>query len=733
MTEPALITHRHQLAGDQTTIYALETEDDALQARDWLTARQPRSLALDTETSGLDTFSPSHCLRTVQYGTADTAFVVPVERGPAFTELARTVVTRCPELVIHNAAYDLLVLDRHGVASLESVAPRVRDTKILAHLCDSRQDFEGGVGVSLKPLSAWYVDPAAPDTQAGLNRVFRSYGLTKETGWAQVPYQDEVYQRYAGLDVLLAARLRPHLEQELVRHGIPDTLVEYEHQLMTICAAMERRGMLLDVPYTEGLVNRLEEQAATHSARAARYGVENVNSDRQVVAALQGMGESWEETTGSGAPSVAKEVLLPLADLNGKWERLEVRTPNPLADAVLRAKRASKWRTSYAVAMLANRDAQDRIHPKINTLGAKTGRASVSDPPLQQLPSKGWEIRRSVVAESGAAYFSVDQSSVELVVLAALSQEPRMCQAIRDGRNLHDHTATLMFGPAFTKHQRGLAKIAGLGTSYQGGAATLARQTGLAVSVMRDTLARYARAYPGIRRQEGRVAALEALRRYDPDGGALFSTYAHARIKGAMTDSANTSSGPTVSADAVATFKGCLGIVGGDMEAAEYLATVLPSSHHRLSAETAHRVRQALEGAESLDGPAHAGDAFVSLSDTMADPHRYGVPEDLVEPADEARHDQARKAALANALLETLSGNAARIVRMVFGFEPETHLFSGYDHNGLPIPDHTAIAQELGITPATSRQTLKRALDRLRARVETLALEGVDLDVDLAA
>lgn len=498
--EPALITHRHQLAGDQTTIHALETEDDVRQARDWLTTHQPRSLAMDTETTGLDTFSTGHRLRTVQYGTADTAFVVPVERGPAFMDLARTVVTRCPELVIHNAAYDLLVLDRHGVSPLETVAPRVRDTKILAHLSDSRQDFEGGVGVSLKPLSAWYVDPAAPDTQAGLTRVFRSYGLTKETGWAQVPYQDEVYQRYAGLDVLLAARLRPHLEQELVRHGIPDTLVEYEHQLMAICAAMERRGMLLDVPYTEGLVNRLQEQAATHSARAARYGVENVNSDRQVVAALQGMGESWEETTGSGAPSVAKEVLLPLADLSDKWERLQVRTPNPLADAVLRAKRASKWRTSYAVAMLANRDAQDRIHPKINTLGAKTGRASVSDPPLQQLPSKGWEIRRSVVAESGAAYFSVDQSSVELVVLAALSQEPRMCQAIRDGRNLHDHTATLMFGPAFTKHQRGLAKIAGLGTSYQGGAATLARQTGLPVSVMRDTLARYARAYPGIRR-----------------------------------------------------------------------------------------------------------------------------------------------------------------------------------------------------------------------------------------
>ncbi|UQA94946.1 DNA polymerase [Streptomyces halobius] len=493
-------TYRHTLAGDVTTIHALETDDDAREAREWLTAHQPRSLALDTETTGLDTFSPGHRLRTVQYGDRDTAFVVPFERGGPFADVARTVVTRCPELVIHNAAYDLLVLDRHGVAPLEAVAPRVRDTKILAHLSDSRQDFEGGVGVSLKPLSAWYVDPAAPDTQKGLTRVFHAHGLTKETGWAGVPYEDETYQRYAGLDVLLAARLRPHLEQELERHGIPDVLVEFEHRLMAICAALERRGMLLDVPYTEGLVGRLQEAAERHAAKAARYGVENVNSDRQVAAALQGMGEQWEERTDSGALSVAKEVLLPLADLNDKWERLNVRTPNPLADAVLHAKRAGRWRKSYALAMLERRDAGDRVHPKINTLGAKTARASVSDPPFQQLPSKGWEIRRSVIAEPGNVYFSVDQSSVELVVLAALSQEPRMCDAIRGGRNLHDHTATLMFGAEFTKHQRGLAKVAGLGTSYQGGAKTLAKQTGLSVEVMRDTLARYAKAYPGIKR-----------------------------------------------------------------------------------------------------------------------------------------------------------------------------------------------------------------------------------------
>ncbi|MFF8774523.1 hypothetical protein [Kitasatospora sp. NPDC015120] len=115
------------------------------------------------------------------------------------------------------------------------------------------------------------------------------------------------------------------------------------------------------------------------------------------------MGEKLTEKTDSGALSVAKAVLLPMADLDQDWQRLGMREPNALADAVLRAKRAGKWSASYAEAMLNNRDAFDRIPPKINPLGAQTGRASHSDP-----ATPGWEVRRCMVAEPGHVYFSVD-------------------------------------------------------------------------------------------------------------------------------------------------------------------------------------------------------------------------------------------------------------------------------------------------------------------------------------
>ncbi|MGW7270790.1 sigma-70 family RNA polymerase sigma factor [Streptomyces sp. NPDC054864] len=224
-------------------------------------------------------------------------------------------------------------------------------------------------------------------------------------------------------------------------------------------------------------------------------------------------------------------------------------------------------------------------------------------------------------------------------------------------------------------------------------------------------------------RQEGRVAVLEALAAYDPEGGAKFSTYAHHRIQGAIFDDANTAGAASVSADAVATFKGCLGVVGGDMEAAEYLATVLPSSGHRMSAGTAHLVRLVLEGVESLDAPAGRDADGQTMGDALLDPYSYGVPDDLVEPSDLARRDRERKRALATALLETLNGNADRVVRMTYGFDPEPHLYAGYDRDGLPVPDHNAIAELLEITVATSRQTLKRALDRMRKVADLDAME----------
>lgn len=500
-----------RVAGDEVTINVVEDDADVAAFEAWLGSSGP-ILGLDTETTGLDIFTPGFRVRTVQLGDKRTAFVLRVELGGALREAAIRALARPDRrFVLHNAPFDALALDATGYARLEDVFPRMIDTYILAHLLDPRLENEGGVGLGLKALCATYVDPDAPDTAKGLYEVFRKdYKATKATGWALIDSDHPVYTLYAGLDVILVSRLLPELSAGITALG-NGPLAKREHELALFGAKLERRGLLLDVDYTRGLSAQLEEDVHRYAALAARYGVDNVNSTRQVAAALTAMGEQLRTKTASGAPAVGKEVLLPLADLDGQWQRIEARTPNPLADAILRSKRAGKWRESYAEAFLALRDADDRVHPHLNVLAARTARMAVSRPPLQQLPSGDWTIRRCIIADDGNVIFGVDYKAMELRVLAALAGVAKMKEAISAGRDLHDFTAELVYGPGFTKAQRKVAKGVGLGKVFGGGAASLSQQTGAPLAQVKEAVAAYDEAYPEVNAFSRR---LQRLARY---------------------------------------------------------------------------------------------------------------------------------------------------------------------------------------------------------------------------
>jgi DNA polymerase-1 len=500
-----LRTYRHDIAGETVDVHIPETADDLDAFKRWFVEASRRGpIAVDTETTGLDVYRDGYRLRTVQFGDARTAWVIHFERGGWFAEYARSALRQDARYLIHNAAFDWLVLDRHAGVSLEELAPRTIDTKILAALVDPRQPMEGGVGTSLKPLSAFYVDPSAPDTQGDLTAVFRSLGLTKETGWAGIPLDHPTYNLYAGLDVILTARLWPRLVERLDALDVRQALRQYEHEIARICAVMQRRGMVLDLDFTRSLDSTLSEEAKRFSAEAARYGVDNVNSTAQIAEALAGMGETLTETTASGAVKVDKAVLCALADIDLSWNPLETRTPNPLAVAVLRSKRAGKWRSAYVETFLDTVDSTGRVHPHINALQARTGRMSIVRPALQTLPSSDQMIRRCLLADEGEVIVSTDFAAVEMRVLAALADVKRMKESIRAGEDLHDFTARLIFGDGFTKKHRKLCKGVGFGKVYGGGAATIARQTGAPMDDVQRAISAYDRVYPEIKRASGR-------------------------------------------------------------------------------------------------------------------------------------------------------------------------------------------------------------------------------------
>ena len=495
-----MIEQTYRVSGEEVKIRTVETADDLRAFDDFLRRTSGQILGFDTETTGLHVWGREFRVRLVQIGNGREAYVLPVEVDPAIFAAAR-IALRDPvrRFVAHNAPFDLLVADRTGLADLDDLGPRTFDTYILAHLCDPRTEADGGPGLSLKPLSTIYVDPEAADTQKGLYEVFRrDYKATKATGWALIDTFHPVYTLYAGLDVIYVSRLFVELSTLIKGNGL-GRLAHWEHAVQMVTTRQQKRGLRIDTVYTPRLISRLAEEADRYRGVAADYGVENVNSTRQVQEALLGMGETLTEKTASGALSVGKGVLLPLADLDARtWERLGNREPNPVADAVVRTKRAAKWGESYGQAFMDLRDENDRIHPFVKSLAARTARMSVSTPPLQQLPSSDWTIRRAIIADEGMWIGGIDYKSMELRVLAALADVAAMKTAIREGRDLHDFTATLIYGEGFTPTQRRYSKGVGLGKVFGGGATGLAKQIGAPYEQVKYAVDRYDEVYPEV-------------------------------------------------------------------------------------------------------------------------------------------------------------------------------------------------------------------------------------------
>lgn len=512
-----MITLYHTIAGEECRIFMPERRQD-LPAFESFLSQGDKILGIDTETTGLGIYEKAFKTRLFQIGNGVEAWVL---RHDLFADVIVRTLRQPRHFVAHNAAYDLQVIDQTLGVKIEELADRVFDTRIFAHLLDPRMKGEGGTGLHLKELCEIYVDDAAPDTQEGLASIFLGlYNAWKKTvskeeidafnahagkrphipyGFANIPIDHELYVRYAGLDVILVTRLFYELAPLIKEIGL-NALSKFEHHLQGLLCVMQRKGLRLDVDYIKQLRLDLMKEHDEFALVAKRYGVDNINSTDQVAAALLAMGEELTETTSTGKPKVDKAVLSVLADLDREWERIEARDPNPLADAVMRAKRASKWTTSYADAFLAYRDPHDRLHASIGGLQARTARMSISRPPLQQLPSGDWKIRRAIVADPGEVMISSDYDQIELRVLAALADVKGMKHAIETGVDLHGYTASLVYGENYSKFHRKLMKGVGFGKVYGGGADTLSRQTGAPLDAVKGAVAEYDRVYPEIKR-----------------------------------------------------------------------------------------------------------------------------------------------------------------------------------------------------------------------------------------
>lgn len=493
-------------------IRVVENEADLEGFRDFI-RRNLKGLAVDSETTGLDTYTPGNRLRLVQFGHRTEAWVVPVERGERFREDARRALLGINRLVIHNAAFDLNVFDRHLGIPQEQLWPKVLDTQILAKLIDPRPREKGGAGTSLEDLTDRYIDPEIATSVKGLmTRLAKEHKTTKNRIWKVIDLFHPEYNLYAGMDCILAARL-----VSLLLPRIPSSardLVAFEHEIAEVCSYMERTGFLVDVDYTRGLSERLTQDEAKFAEIAKSLGCDNVNSPDQVADVLEARGVKILGRTPSGKRQVNATLLDSLVDQGDEF-----------AIAVREAKKARKWRSTWVDVFLKEMDEYGRCHPKINTLQARTGRMSITGIPAQTLPAADWLIRRCFIADEGHRPGSIDYKGQELRVLAALSRDRTMIAAFARDDNLHLMTARAAFGPDVEKDskQYKAGKMTNFARVFGGGGKVVAEQAGIPLDLAKQVVAAFDKRYPGVSEYSRKLARLAAAHGYitTPSGRRL--------------------------------------------------------------------------------------------------------------------------------------------------------------------------------------------------------------------
>lgn len=468
----------------------------------WL-GRQPM-VAVDTETTGLDSNAREFRLRTIQFGNPEEAYVLPIEemQGGVTPKVAQALQRPVP-LIMFHAGFDVPIISKALEMDETSLWRRTTDVRILAHLRDPRGREEGGTGHSLEELTEHYLPGSKKLTQTLKDEFLRlkAVGVIPKAApmsrmYELMPLDNEVYLWYAGNDPIITARLyRKLATASFMRHH--RDLLRDEYELAMVTSMMDARGFLLDIEYTERLRDRLLAEEERCTTQAAGLGLENFNSPQQVAAALAKRGIKSDRKTKNGADQVDKRFLAQYAE-------------DELVKLIIEGKKAGKWRKTWVEKFLDSCDPAGRVHPSTNTLRARTARFSITGIPAQTLPSNDSMVRSCFVSDIGEVIVPCDYQNQEMRFMAAKAPDAAMIRAFRNGDNLHMITAkTAWPDKIIVKGDEWYDKAKGgnFATGYGGGVKALMDQFGMDYPTAKRVQDAIRQAYPGLKIMSDRLQA----------------------------------------------------------------------------------------------------------------------------------------------------------------------------------------------------------------------------------
>jgi DNA polymerase-1 len=322
----------------------------------------------------------------------------------------------------------------------------------------------------------------------------------------------------------LSLQLRSILAPKLKEFGQERVFHEVESPLVPVLATMEFEGVRIDASALSQFAELLSREMATHERAIYQLaGTEfNLNSPKRLGEILfdQLKVAAAPKKTRTGQYATDEQTLLALA------------SDHEIVRRLLEYRECSKLKSTYADALPQSIFPKTgRVHTTFHQAATATGRLNSQNPNLQNIPIRsrlGQEIRKAFVPRGDEfAILSADYSQIELRIIAALSRESSMQEALRSGADIHVATAARVFGVSLgdvTPEMRERCKMVNYGLAYGMSAFGLAQRLRIPRKEASQIIAHYFTQFPGIRnymtetvesaKRRGYVETVTGRRRY---------------------------------------------------------------------------------------------------------------------------------------------------------------------------------------------------------------------------
>ena len=161
-------------------------------------------------------------------------------------------------------------------------------------------------------------------------------------------------------------------------------------------------------------------------------------------------------------------------------ELIKMQKNHPIIQKIIEYRELAKIISTYIDALPKTIGPDGRIHTTFHQTGTVTGRLSSAEPNLQNIPAKsefGDVIRRAFYAKPPRVFMAFDYSQMQLRIAAHLSQDKKLLEFFKEGKDVHRAVAAEVFGVReleVTPEMRRRAKTINFGILYGMGAQALA-------------------------------------------------------------------------------------------------------------------------------------------------------------------------------------------------------------------------------------------------------------------